>query len=628
MFRPLAMQQVEILLLRRDLVPAMRTLAAARIIHLYRLEAGTAATAADPQLERYHQFLAHSDRLAKDLDIDPAGGRLLAIDDFPAWESWVGGLGETLLRLRLRQREGRRCRLRLIALALLLQRAGELQGACRILTELRFSALELGLLPTTALAELAALPEGCRVYPLARIGRQSLIAVLALRRNQTTLAETLTSLRFVPLHRFQHLRGGYREISTRLRRVRARLRARQNRLRRKVDSLRQTNAHPLRDRLASVTVEVHLLEERQGFGFTRRTVAIGGWASKRRLRELRSRLQAVCGTRYQLQEMAACSDATPVLLANPAPLRPFQRILAVLGTPGYREVEPTPLLAGGFLLLFGLMFGDFGHGLVLVLAGLLLRWRSRWPDVGVIMTEVGCVAALFGLLFGSCFGWEGLMEPLWFSPMHDIPRLMVIAVALGAALMIGGMLLRIVNGWGEEPAAEVLSDRFGMAGLLFYLGCLVLGYLVYHALLPPTVLVLAALPLVAVFCHPLTRPREQGVSISLLCAEGAVEVLETVLGLLANTFSFLRVAAFGLAHVGLSMATFALADQLLPLPLGVVLAALVHLLGNLVILILEGLVVSIQAVRLEFYEFFGKFFRGGGVPFTPLALDPATERKP
>lgn len=630
MFRPRAMQQVEILLLRRDLTRLLRTLAEARIIHLDRFEGGRddePAPEAASRLAGYRNFLTGARQLMDELGLDPQGGRLVRIDDFPAWQARLEDQRKTLEGLHRRLRENRRRRLRLLAFIQLVRQAGGTETACRQLTDLHLTTLELGLLPRSARDLAGTLPELSRIYPLTRIGRQNLVVALGLRRQQGTLDEALGTLGFQPLRRFRNLRGDCGEIRQRMARLLRRLRARRSHLRQRIRTLSADWAAELRERLASVAVEVHLLREQQEFGFTRLTVAMGGWVPKARLAELRRLLRETCGQRFQLRETAASSDATPVLILNPPPLRSFQRILAVLGTPGYREVEPTPLLAGGFLLMFGLMFGDLGHGLVLLLTGLLLRWKTRWADIGVIMAGVGAVAMLFGLLFGSCFGWEGLIAPLWFSPMHHIPRLMAVSVALGAMLILGGMLLRIINGLGREPLAEVLTDRFGVAGMAFYFSCLALGFLVFRHLLPPAVLLLVLLPLAAVFFHPLARAREEDGSRALLCAEGAVEMLETVLGLLANTFSFLRLAAFGLAHVGLSMAVFALADLVLPLPLGTLLAGAVHLVGNLVILALEGLVVSIQAVRLEFYEFFGKFFHGGGVPFTPLALNPATERK-
>jgi V/A-type H+/Na+-transporting ATPase subunit I len=633
MFRPRSMRQVEILLLRRDLEPSLRTLAAARIIHLYGIEADAGEKHEvlgedEEQLARYREFLLRLDRLAEGLGISAKTGRVPESADFAAWDTWSAALLQQLEGLRRRQRELQHCRLRLAAMALLLRRLQHLPEPFERLAKLRLSCLRLGLLPTDALAELVLLPGGCRAYPLAALGKQSLVAVLALQRQQATLDRTLNNLAFNPISLFQRVRGEMAQSIRRVHLLRSRLRRRRRRLLGKIAALRAANETMLQDRRYSVEVEMQLLERQREFGYTRRTVAIGGWVPARRFSELQSLLEKTCSGHFQVRETAARGDETPVLITNPGLLRPFQKILAAYGVPSYGEIEPTPLLGFGFLLLFGMMFGDLGHGLVLVLAGLALRRWSKWREEGLIMAEVGCFSALFGLLFGSVFGWEELFPPLWFSPLANIPRLMAAALAVGVGLMTAGMVLRVVNGLRHEPVAAVLTDRFGIAGICFYLGSLVLGFLVYRAQLAPGYLVLLVLPLVTIFLHPFTAGEGKGETPAYqLCAEGVVEVIETVLGFLANTFSFLRVAAFGLAHVGLSIAVFALADQALQLPFGLFFAGLVHLLGNLVILVLEGLIVSIQTVRLEFYEFFGKFFRGGGVRFQPLALDPLAERR-
>jgi V/A-type H+-transporting ATPase subunit I len=236
-------------------------------------------------------------------------------------------------------------------------------------------------------------------------------------------------------------------------------------------------------------------------------------------------------------------------------------------------------------------------------------------------------AALFGLLFGSIFGREDLFEPLWFSPFHDIPRLMLASLVLGVSLILTGLLLRILNGLRTERLWAVLTDRFGVAGLVFYAGSLATAVFVYRDILPAAALLWLTVPLAAIFCHPFAERESKWIPTGMLLAEGGIEVLETILGFLANTFSFLRVAAFGLAHVGLFMAVFAVADQVREAAFGSLWVALVHVTGNLVILVLEGLVVSIQAVRLEFYEIFSKFFRGTGVIYRPLALETGLERR-
>jgi V/A-type H+-transporting ATPase subunit I len=353
---------------------------------------------------------------------------------------------------------------------------------------------------------------------------------------------------------------------------------------------------------------------------------LSGWVPRRRLAELKGGLAASCGERYSLRRLPAQGDETPVALENPGLIRPFQKILAVYGTPSYEEVEPTPLLAAGFVLLFGMMFGDLGQGLVLAAAGWGLRRFTRFRQEGLIVTEVGISAALFGLLFGSCFGFEGLIPPLWFSPMHEIQLLMGVALGLGVVLILTALALRIRNARRESSLPALLTDRYGVAGLVFYAGAVLTLLLVWQRLVPPPALAWLALPLAGVFLHPLVKGGG-GEGVGMRLAEGGIEVLETVLGFLANTFSFLRVAAFGLAHVGLFMAVFALAAVVRELPWGGLWVILVHLVGNLIILALEGLVVSIQAVRLQFYEFFSKFFRGGGVAYQPLALAAASEKR-
>ena len=175
MFRPRSMRQVEILLLRRDLAASLRALAAARIIHLYRLEAGTAEkqevlAEEEDLLARYREFVGRVDRLLEGTAGEPAAGRILEPLDFPAWAAWAADLQAQLGGLRDRQRQLQRCRLRLVAIGLFLRRLGPVEGAFATLANLRLSCLRLGLLPTTALAELATLPGGCRVYSAGPAG--------------------------------------------------------------------------------------------------------------------------------------------------------------------------------------------------------------------------------------------------------------------------------------------------------------------------------------------------------------------------------------------------------------------------------------------------------------------------
>lgn len=633
MFRPGTMVEVDILLLQRDLPGTLRALAEAGIIHLQRLETSgmqeQSAAGLDQGLgDRYVAFAALLQRLCAELGVAGTPAHILPVDDFSSWEAWAADLHQRLARLRRRQERLGRFRDYLGCLAFFLRRLETVAGDVGELRALRFCGLQLALLPAGSLGDGALLASGILVHPLKRSRDKLLLTLLFRSRQQPALEQRLADMGGVLLPLPEGLSGPFGEALRRIRSLYKHVRRHLRRLHLKVAQLRRRNEALLRDRLHTVAAELHLLGAGEQFGFTRRTVAISGWVPQRRYRELEEILRRTSDRRFILHHAVARGGQTPVLLANPPPVRPFQRLLAVLGTPAYSEVEPTPLLAIGFLVLFGMMFGDVGQGLLLLFAGLLLRHAPRYRDHGAIMAQVGVFSAFFGLLFGSFFGYEELIPALWFSPLHDIPKLMLAAVLLGVGLILTGLALRICNGLREERFWVVATDRYGLAGLAFYGGGLLTAFLVYRETLPMAALLWLAAPLAAVFCHPFAeRQGRDWVPAGMLVAEGAIEVLETVLGFLANTFSFLRVAAFGLAHAGLFMAVFAVAEEVRQLPFGPFWVTFVHVAGNLVILVLEGLVVSIQAVRLEFYEIFSKFFRGGGVAYNPLVFEPGRERR-
>lgn len=632
MFRPRPMAQVEILLLQRDLTTVLRALARERIIHLHRMEVAGAEQDRGERfssdlLSRYAAFTGLLEKIVGETGIAGTPGKLLSPGDFPEWEVWASQLRQRLSSLRRRHEQMTRLRLYFGILSIFMRRMAGIEGNFSELRDLSFSLLRLGIVPTAGLAELPLSIPGLTVYPLKQTGGNLLVAILSPRRRQADLERHLVESGMVVVPLPARLSGPFAEAPARMKPLQKQIRRRLRRLENKISKLRRENETLLRDRLHTIEVENRLCKAGDELGYTGRTAAVGGWVPRRRLAELRKILDDGCSGRFILHHTRARGEETPVQFFNPAFLRPFQRLLSILGTPTYGEVEPTPLLALGFLVLFGMMFGDVGQGLVFLAAGLIMRRFSRFRDAGLIVAEVGVFAGLFGLFFGSFFGREDLFAPLWFSPFHDIPRLMLASLVLGVSLILTGLLLRIFNGLRTERIMAVLTDRYGVAGLVFYVGSLATAVFVYRGMLPAAALLWLAVPLAAIFCHPFAERESTWTPTGMLLAEGGIEVLETVLGFLANTFSFLRVAAFGLAHVGLFMAVFAVADQVREAAFGPLWVALVHVTGNVVILVLEGLVVSIQAVRLEFYEIFSKFFRGTGVTYRPLALETGLERR-
>lgn len=342
--------------------------------------------------------------------------------------------------------------------------------------------------------------------------------------------------------------------------------------------------------------------------------ALSGWIPRRQLDALRTMLDGRFHGRYwlDLREPSAREVAeVPSLVRYPGWLAPFVPLVKSYGIPRYGEFDPALPFAFTWLLLFGAMFGDVGHGAVILLLAVAL-----YPRIGFMAwvgIAAGAVSMLFGVLYGSIFGYEDIIEPLWLSPMHDPIRVLIIAVGFGVGFIVFTLLVNASNKLVAGRVGEALFDSTGLAGLVFYLGAV--GSLVSLAggadlARPAGALAGLGITVVAGFKWHEARA---GLGERLLVT--LIETLETGINLFANTLSFMRVAAFSLNHVALALAVFALAGGL-----GAAGHGLTLVLGNIVIIVLEGGIVAIQALRLMYYEGFSRFFSGDGTEFVPLRL--------
>ncbi|ARE40984.1 V-type ATP synthase subunit I [Rhodovulum sp. P5] len=337
-----------------------------------------------------------------------------------------------------------------------------------------------------------------------------------------------------------------------------------------------------------------------------RLARITGWAPAPELDRLQAGL-ADCRIFHVLAFPPPPKDADPpVVLFNPAWARRFEALTRMIGIPASGEADPTVVVALVAPLLFGFMFGDVGQGLVLVLAGVLLR--RRVPALAILIPG-GAMAMVFGLLFGSVFGREDVIPALWLHPLEEPILLLAISVGAGALLLLTGLAFGALQmHWQGRWRDWVTAD----AGLvLCYLG--LLGAFVWGA---PALGVAGAGTVW--YIAGTMRAKGRG---SAFKAFG--EMVEAVLQLMVNTVSFARAGAFALAHAGLSVAVVGLADAAGPVAYWGVLA-----LGNVFVLALEGLVVSIQTTRLLLFEFFIRFLTGGGREFRPLDLPGRPDTSP
>jgi V/A-type H+-transporting ATPase subunit I len=299
--------------------------------------------------------------------------------------------------------------------------------------------------------------------------------------------------------------------------------------------------------------------------------------------------------------------APPMVMRNPWWAQPFELFARLLGTPAADEADPSRLLAILAPLLFGYMFGDVGHGLVLLVAGVLLQ--ARWPVTRILIAS-GLAAVLFGFVFGSVFGREDLLPALWLHPIENPLPVLLVPLGGGIVVLLLGLLLNAMEFWWRGRIVQWLQIE--AAVIVLYLSLLA-------SILVPQYLVISALAIAWYLAGHLLQSSHEAMT-TLLKAGGAL--LESIFQLLVNTISFVRVGAFALAHGGLSLAFVTLAGA----TESMVGSLLILLIGNLVVIMLEGLVVTIQTTRLILFEFFIRFLQCTGRMFRPLAAPASTTK--
>jgi V/A-type H+/Na+-transporting ATPase subunit I len=388
------------------------------------------------------------------------------------------------------------------------------------------------------------------------------------------------------------------------------------------------------------------------FSTTARTMIFAGWvpaSMERRLdAAVRRATDGMCLTEWH-DPSPAQRASVPVLLRNPRFLAPFQMLVQNYATPAYGTVDPTVFVAFTYLTMFGLMFGDAGHGAVLVLAGIfgLASYRDASDGVRSLLRLIvycGFTAMVAGILFGSTFGFEW-PHALWFDyhaiiaghgehagVVSDVYGVLAITLYFGIAVISLGLLLNWVNLVVTRRWADLLLSKGGIVGGWLY------GVGVYTAFgfaasgyrtLPPgdqlfwmfglPALLLLAGPFVHYLHHRHGKPFGP-LTVVDLGMEWLVELLEIFSGYLANTLSFMRVAGLGIAHVSLMIAFFEIARMVGSNGAWGPWSWLVVVFGNTLVILLEGLSAGIQSLRLNYYEFFSKYFSGSGTAYMPVSL--------
>ena len=340
---------------------------------------------------------------------------------------------------------------------------------------------------------------------------------------------------------------------------------------------------------------------------------------------------------FEAEHGFSCVEAKPQEMKDTAspPIRVRDRgvpavvtpLMKMYGLPAYGTADPRYFMVVTYTVFFGMMFGDAGQGAVLALLGFLLYAKTKawlWRIIGIC----GCSAVAFGLFYGSVFGMEGLLPWEGFYPLaseHIMPLLLA-GAALGAAVLMVCMIFNIVNSLRIGDLKTALFSPNGAAGMVLYMAVmaavacaftgvanLLRGWYIGLFILLPIALIWFGEPL----AKKLQGRRDwKPESWGMFVVEGFFDIFEAAISYMSNTLSFLRLGAFAISHAGMMMVVSMLSEGMAAAG-----SVVVMVIGNIFVAGLEAALSSIQIIRLEFYEIFGRFYVSGGKPFAPVTVD-------
>ncbi len=359
-------------------------------------------------------------------------------------------------------------------------------------------------------------------------------------------------------------------------------------------------------------------------------VLISGWITAKSFRQFKKDIENVCGSNNDITVSATDTFKVqaPTKLSNPKIFKPFQQLVTTFGIPGYTEIDPTIIFGVLYVLMYGAMFGDVGQGALMCILGIIGTLVKRIKSFKLIfnlMIWVGAAATVFGFLYGSYFGYEReagygwVPNPAIYSPIHAIDSILMHSIIFGMGVICFSFILGIINAIRSKDYHALVFSHHGVVAFAVYGIVLAIVYLLIYSHPVPIELYV----ILGVFSLFLGLER---VWDAVFFGHGSVkdswmgffDMFEFFLSMLTNTLSFVRIGAFALTHAALMMAIFTLQEMAGGDSVG---GWVVIILGNLFVIGVEGFIVVIQTLRLEYYEFFLRFFKGSGRMFKPISYN-------
>ena len=356
--------------------------------------------------------------------------------------------------------------------------------------------------------------------------------------------------------------------------------------------------------------------------YTKNNFYLTFWTDEKSARALQKAADEDKSMTVAVEDAETVKGATaPTKLRNWAIFRPFEEFVKMYGMPRYNEIDPTAFLAVIYSLFFGMMFGDVGHGLCLLAAGILLTVFGKGGFLGKVAIPLGVTSTFFGFMYGTFFGFEGseaIIKPLWFTPMENMNKILITTVVMGVFVILLCMIFNVINGVKQKNWQKIAFSQNGLAGMIFYILVLYAGVSAFMGSKKPMTAIGLGIgvSLILIFLQePLAHllegrknwmPEDKGGFF----VQSFFELFEILLSFVTNTMSFVRVGAFALNHAGMMSVVLMFMHSMSGGG-----SVAVTILGNLLVMGLEGLIVGIQVLRLGFYEMFSRFYDGDGRAF-------------
>ena len=488
---------------------------------------------------------------------------------------------------------------------------GLLQG------DFRFLEVLTGSIPAQNEARLkeALSLAGFSVSILSRKSNQTHVIIAGLKENLGGLSQVLKAASFHEFPLPKEFKDKPENIAHDLEARRRVILTEQHHLQREIQAQRDKYSERLLEAVHQLTAASGFAQFSNELTGKGGLVVVSGWVPRDKLPLLQEMVEEQLEGRVVFQDRSPKHKertTVPSHVPHASWLTPFKQLVLNYGVPRYGELDPTWLFAVTFILMFGMMFGDIGHGALIALSGLLVRKKFS-IDISPFLIGAGLSSVVFGFLYGSIFGFEHVIPALWISPLSDPILMLKVALAWGIGFILLATLITIRNRIVERNWPVALFAANGIAGVLLYLAMLFGGFRwLQQDSFGWLEGVLILLPLLAILAY---KWQKQDAPFGERLLVVMVEGFETIVGYVSNTLSFLRVAAFSINHVALAVAVFALAGMMDTTGYWITVV-----LGNIFILVLEGAIVVIQVLRLEYFEGFSRFFSGDGQAFRPMQL--------